>query len=109
MLWVPGGLAGWAVEARRVYVDVRVVVGGRGWSRGREAGGPSVSLVSMVRGSCGGRSSGARWWCLVGLWTVEPAMHVYLWDAKGNKLYMRPLIQQLRDKGISLTAKPLGF
>ena len=36
-------------------------------------------------------------------------MHVYLWDAKGSELYMRPLIQQLRDKGILLTAKPLGF
>ena len=36
-------------------------------------------------------------------------MHVYLWDAKGSELYMRPLIQQIRDKGIPLTAKPLGF
>ena len=37
------------------------------------------------------------------------AMHVYLWDAKGSELYMRPLIQQFRDKGIPLTAEPLGF
>ena len=36
-------------------------------------------------------------------------MHVYLWDAKGSELYMRPLIQQLRDKGMPLTAKHLGF
>ena len=36
-------------------------------------------------------------------------MHVYLWDAKGSELYMRPVIQQLRDKGIPLTTKPLGF
>ena len=36
-------------------------------------------------------------------------MHVFLWDAKGSELYMRTLIQQLRDKGIPLTAKALGF
>ena len=36
-------------------------------------------------------------------------MHVFLWDVKGSQLYMRPLIQQLRDKGIPLTAKALGF
>ena len=36
-------------------------------------------------------------------------MHVCLWYAKGSELYMRPLIQQLCDKGIPLTAKPLGF
>ena len=36
-------------------------------------------------------------------------MHVFLWDAKGSELYLRPLIQQLRDKGIPLTAKALGF
>ena len=36
---------------------------------------------------------------------VEPAMHVFLWDSKGSELHMRPLIQQLRDKGILLTNK----
>ena len=41
---------------------------GVGWSRGPEAGGPGVSQVPVVRGPCGGRSSGARWWCLGGLW-----------------------------------------
>ena len=40
---------------------------------------------------------------------VEPAMYMFLWDAKGSELYMHPLIQQLRDKGIPLTAKALGF
>ena len=40
---------------------------------------------------------------------VEPSMHVYSWDAKGSELYMRPLMRQLCDKGIPLTAKPLGF
>ena len=34
---------------------------------------------------------------------------MYLWDAKGSELYMRPLIQQLCEKGIPLTTKPLGF
>ena len=32
-------------------------------------------------------------------------MHVYLWDAKGSELYMRPIIQE----GIPLTAKSSGF
>ena len=36
-------------------------------------------------------------------------MHMYLWDSKGSELYMRPLIRQLRDKGIPLSAEPLGF
>ena len=27
-------------------------------------------------------------------------MHVRLWDAKGSELFMRPIIQQFRDKGI---------
>ena len=36
-------------------------------------------------------------------------MHVYLWDAKGSELYMWLVIQQFRNKGIPLTAKPLGF
>ena len=40
---------------------------------------------------------------------VEPSMHVYLWDAKGSELYMRPLIEEFCDKGIPLAAKPLGF
>ena len=39
----------------------------------------------------------------------EPTMHVFLWDAKGSELYMRPLIQQLRNKGIPRTTKALGF
>ena len=52
-------------------------------------------------------SSGVHWFVLGAV--VEPAMHVFLWDAKGSELYMRPLIQQLRDKGIPLTAKTLGF
>ena len=34
---------------------------------------------------------------------------MYLWDAKRNELYMRPLIQKPRDKGNPLTVKPLGF
>ena len=36
-------------------------------------------------------------------------MHVFLWDAKGSELYIRPLIQQLCDKGIPLNAKALSF
>ena len=36
-------------------------------------------------------------------------MHLYMWDAKGSALHMHPLITQLRDKGIPLTAKPVGF
>ena len=40
---------------------------------------------------------------------VGASVRVYLWDAKGSELYMLPLIQQLRDKGIPLTAEPLGF
>ena len=52
-------------------------------------------------------SSGVHWFVLGAV--VEPAIHVFLWDAKGSQLYMSPLIQQLRDKGIPLTAKALGF
>ena len=37
-------------------------------------------------------------------------MHVYyLRDAKGSELYTQPLIEERHDKGIPLTAKPLGF
>ena len=36
-------------------------------------------------------------------------MHMYLLDGKGSEFYMRLVIQQLRDKGIPLTAKRLGF
>ena len=34
-------------------------------------------------------------------------MHLYLWNAKGSEVYS--LFPQLRDKGIPLTAKPVGF
>ena len=36
-------------------------------------------------------------------------MHVDLWDAKGSELCMRPLIEELRDKGIPLTRKAFGI
>ena len=36
-------------------------------------------------------------------------MHVFLWDAKRGEVYMCPIIQQLRNKGLPLTAKALGF
>ena len=36
-------------------------------------------------------------------------MHMYLWDAKGSELYMQCLVQQFRNKGIPLAAKPLGL
>ena len=52
-------------------------------------------------------SSRVHWFVLGEV--VEPPMHLYLWDTKGSELYMRPLVQQLRDKGIPLTANPLGF
>ena len=52
-------------------------------------------------------SSGVHWFVFGAV--VEPVMHVFMWDAKGSQLYMHPLIQQLRDKGIPLTAKALGF
>ena len=52
-------------------------------------------------------SSGVHWFVLGAV--VEPAMHMFLWDAKENQLYMRPLIQQLCDKAIPLTAKALGL
>ena len=32
VLWFREGLAGWAVEVRHIYVDVRVSPGGRVWS-----------------------------------------------------------------------------
>ena len=47
-------------------------------------------------------------WFILGA-AVEPTIHVYLPDTKGSDLCMRPLVQQLRDKGIPLTAKPLSF
>ena len=58
--WVRGGLAGWAVEVWRVYVDVFVVLGGRGWS-GR------YRVVSLVRGGwshgvTGACGAGVLWW-----------------------------------------------
>ena len=40
---------------------------------------------------------------------MEPTVHAYLRDAKGSELYMRPLIEQLCDKGIRLSADPFGF
>ena len=52
-------------------------------------------------------SSGVHWFVLGAV--VQPDMHVFLWDAKGSELYMRPLIRQLCDKGIPLTGKALGF
>ena len=77
VLWFRGGLAGRAVVVWRVYVAVCMVQGGLGWA-GR------CRVVSRVRGgwyrgvtgpcggggSCGGRSSGARWWFLGG-WRTE--------------------------------------
>ena len=66
--------------------------------------GGSVRFFFFANGDC---SSGVHWFVLGAV--VEPAMHVSLWDAKGNQLYMRPLIHQLCDKGIPLTAKALGF
>ena len=42
---------------------------GAGCSRGRGAGGSRMSQVLMVRGPGDDRFSGARWWCLAGLWT----------------------------------------
>ena len=48
-------------------------------------------------------------WFVLGA-VVEPAMHMYLWDAKGSGLYMRPLIPRSATKAsIPLTAKALGF
>ena len=35
-------------------------------------------------------------------------MHVYLWDATGSALYMRPLIEEFSYKGIPLT-QAFGF
>ena len=49
-------------------------------------------------------SPGVHWFVGPG-----PTMHVFLWDAKGSDLYMRPLIQQLCDKGIPVTTKSLDF
>ena len=43
-------------------------LGGAGGSPGRAAGGSGVSQVLVVRGPCGDLSSGARCWCLGGLW-----------------------------------------
>ena len=40
---------------------------------------------------------------------VEPSTHLYLWEAKGNEMYMHSLIEELSDKGIPLTAKLVGF
>ena len=52
-------------------------------------------------------SSGVHLFVLVVV--IEPSMHVYLWDAKGSELSIWPLIQELRDKGIPLTAKLLDY
>ena len=60
-----------------------------------------ATFVFSANNDC---SYGVHWFVL-GV-VVEPAMHVCLWYAKGSELYMRPLIQQLCDKGIPLTAKP---
>ena len=45
--------------------------------------------MPVVRGFCGGRSSGARWWCLGGLWTERRGVFrvlsrlVHLWVMYG--------------------------
>ena len=62
-----------------------------------------AAFIFFTNSDC---SFGVHWFVL-GV-VVELAMHVYLWGTKGIQLYMCPLIQQLRDKGIPLTAKALG-
>ena len=69
-----------------------------------------TSVIAQCHPNCIGDSdcsSGVHWFVLGTV--VEPATHMFWWDTKGSELYMRPLIQQLRDKGIPLTAKALGF
>ena len=63
-----------------------------------------AAFIFLTNSDC---TSGVHWFVL-GV-VVKPSMHVYLWDAKGSELYMRPLIQQFRAKGAPLTVKLLGF
>ena len=79
MLWVRGGLAGFAAEVLCVHVDVWVALGGLGcagrcrlapWVRD----GPCGVVGLVVGGSCGGWPSGVLWWFPGGLRTAMGGM-----------------------------------
>ena len=93
MLWVWGGLAGWAVQVLRVHVDVWVVLGGLDWAGRRRVvpwvrGGPWV-----VVGACGGGI--LRWvsfrWCLGGLQT-EMGGVCWVWSRLVDFLVMHGMV-----------------
>ena len=65
---------------------------------------PWQRLFFVTSSNC---STRVHWFVLGAV--IEPFLHVCLWDAKGSDLYMQPLIEELYNKVIPLTAKPLGF